>query len=80
MVIFGILHHSRISPPFCIKIPNPELQLREIPDPVKPIGEPLLAHVPGQRLVIQPIFLITKALDNETDIGFRTVQKNTESP
>ena len=72
--------HSLISPPFRIKILNPELQLREIPDPKKPTGDPLRAHVPGQRLVIEPIFLITKALDHETDIGFRTVQKNTESP
>ena len=72
--------HSQISPQFYIKFPNPELQLREIPDPVKPIGDPLLAHVPGQRLVIEPFFLITKALDDETDIGFRTVQKNAEFP
>ena len=28
---------SRISPPFCFEIPNPSLQVREIPDPEKPI-------------------------------------------
>lgn len=37
---------SRISPPFCLKIPNPEIQIREIPDPEKhtvgPQGKPLL--------------------------------------
>ena len=32
-------------------------------DPKKPIGDPLRAHIPGQRLVIEPIFLITKALE-----------------
>ena len=32
---------SRISPGFCFKIPNPEIQIREIPDPEKPIEDPL---------------------------------------
>lgn len=31
---------SRISPPFCLRIPNPELQITEIPDPEKPVGDP----------------------------------------
>ena len=31
--------NSRISPPFCFEIPNPNLQVREIPDPEKPIGD-----------------------------------------
>ena len=31
---------SRISPRFCFQIPNPELQIREISDPGKPIGDP----------------------------------------
>ena len=30
---------SLISPPFCFKIPNPDLQIREIPDPEKPTGD-----------------------------------------
>ena len=33
---------SPISPRFRFKISNPELQIREIPDPEKPIGDPLL--------------------------------------
>ena len=33
---------SRFLPRFCFKIPNPEFQLREIPDPKKPIGDPHL--------------------------------------
>ena len=32
---------SRISPGFCFKIPNPEIQITEIPDPEKPIEDPL---------------------------------------
>ena len=32
---------SRISPRFRFKIPNPELQIREIPQPEKLIGDPL---------------------------------------
>ena len=32
----------RISPRFRFKILYPELQIREIPDPKKPIGDPLL--------------------------------------
>ena len=32
---------SRISAGFCFKIPNPEIQIREIPDPEKPIEDPL---------------------------------------
>ena len=36
---------SRISPGFCFKIPNPEIQIREIPDPEQPIEDPLpLGH------------------------------------
>ena len=31
--------NSRISPPFCFEIPNPSLQVREIPDPEKPIRD-----------------------------------------
>ena len=31
--------NSRILPPFCFEIPNPSLQVREIPDPEKPIGD-----------------------------------------
>ena len=31
---------SRILPPFCIRIFNPEVQLKEIPDPEKAIGDP----------------------------------------
>ena len=31
---------SRISPRFCFQIPNPEVQIREIPDPEKPVGDP----------------------------------------
>ena len=31
--------NSRISPPFCFEIPNPSLQVREIPEPEKPIGD-----------------------------------------
>ena len=30
----------RNSPRFCFQIPNPELQIREIPDPEKPIVDP----------------------------------------
>ena len=30
---------SRISPSFCFKIPNPELQIKEIPHPGKPISD-----------------------------------------
>ena len=33
---------SRISPWFCFKILNPELQIREVPDPEKIIWNPLL--------------------------------------
>ena len=32
---------SRTSPLFCSKIPNPELQMRELPGPEKPIEDPL---------------------------------------
>ena len=33
---------SRILPPFCFKIPtNPGLQTRQIPNPQKPVGDPL---------------------------------------
>ena len=28
------------NPKSCFKIPKPELQIREIPDPEKPIGDP----------------------------------------
>ena len=35
-----VYFQSRISPRFCFQIPNPELQIREIPDPEKPIGDP----------------------------------------
>ena len=38
---------SRIPPWFCCKIPNPELQIREIPYHRKPIGNPLLCWVPA---------------------------------
>ena len=31
--------NSRISPPFCFEIPNPNFQVREISDPEKPIGD-----------------------------------------
>ena len=34
---------SRIPLWFCCKIPNPELQIREIPYPGKPIGDPHIA-------------------------------------
>ena len=34
------LDQSRISPQFCLKIPNPELQIMEIPDPEKTVGDP----------------------------------------
>ena len=40
-------HLSRI-----LSIPNPELQIREIPDPEKPIGDPT---IPGSR-VDTPLF------------------------
>ena len=33
------------SPTFCFKIPNPELQLREILDPEKPIGDLPYTHI-----------------------------------
>ena len=33
---------SQILPGFCFKIQNPELQIREIPDPVNLIGDPLV--------------------------------------
>ena len=33
----------RLSRRFCLKIPNPELQIREIRDPGKPIGDPHFA-------------------------------------
>ena len=35
-----VYFQSRISPRFCFQIPNPELQIKEIPDPQKPIGDP----------------------------------------
>ena len=37
-----VYFQSRISSRFCFQIPNPELQIREIPDPEKPIGDPHL--------------------------------------
>ena len=30
-----------IPPHFCLRIPNPEPEIREIPDPKKPIDDPL---------------------------------------
>ena len=33
--------YTRISPPFCFNIPNPDIQIRQIPHPEKPIGVPL---------------------------------------
>ena len=35
---------SRILPRFWFKIPNPEPQIREIPDPEKPIGDDRLSY------------------------------------
>ena len=32
---------SRNSPLFCSKIPNPELQMRELPGPEKPVEDPV---------------------------------------
>ena len=37
---FRAYFQSRISPQFYFRIPNPELQIREIQDPVKPIRDP----------------------------------------
>ena len=34
------LDQSRISPQFCLKIPNPDLRITEIPGPEKPVGDP----------------------------------------
>ena len=31
---------SRISPPFCLKIPYPDLRITEFPGPEKPVGDP----------------------------------------
>ena len=36
---------SRISPRFCFQIPNPQLQIREIPNPDKIIEGPLFTIV-----------------------------------
>ena len=36
--IFRAYFQSRISPRFCFNIPNPDLQVRKIPDPEKPTG------------------------------------------
>ena len=43
---FGGFHlarcfQSRIAPGFSFKLPNPEIQIREIPDPEKLIDDPL---------------------------------------
>ena len=40
----------RISPWFCFKIPNPELQIRVIPYPEKPLGDPLLSMTASLRI------------------------------
>ena len=38
---------SRISPRFCFNIPNPELQVRKIPDPEKPTGVHQILKTPN---------------------------------
>ena len=48
----GILS-IRILPRFCFIIPNPEPQISEIPDPEKPIEDPLISTVQTRRYVSQ---------------------------
>ena len=40
-LIYGIPHPVLTSSLFCFEIPNPDLQLRQIQDPEKPIGDPI---------------------------------------
>ena len=51
---------SRISLPFSSKIPNPGLQISQIPDPEKPIGDPLILRCVV--LCVQTFFLIIELL------------------
>ena len=39
-----IITISNISSPFSFKIPNPDLEISQIPDPEKPIGDPRKLH------------------------------------
>ena len=39
---------SRISSPFLFKIPNPGLEISQIPDPEKPIGDPVDSDLIGE--------------------------------
>ena len=47
--VSGSKVQSRISLPIFSKIPNPGLQKSQIPDPEKPIGDPLVTHVDEAR-------------------------------
>ena len=46
-LISRIYFQSRISPRFCFKIPNPELQVRNIPNPEKPTGVHQILKTPN---------------------------------
>ena len=46
-LISRIYFQSRISPRFCFKITNPELQVRKIPDPKKPTGVHQILKTPN---------------------------------
>ena len=41
----GTSEKTKPCPDFCLKISNPERQIREIPDPDKPIGYPPVTFV-----------------------------------
>ena len=62
--ISRVYFQSRISPRFCFQVPNPELQIREIPHPEKPIGDPQFSINCYFQVPLKELYITTRPFEN----------------